>query len=31
MEKELKHQKKNPKKFPNLDTKTKIVELLKKN
>ena len=30
MEKELKHQKKNPKKFPNLDTKTKIVELLKK-
>ena len=30
MEKELKHQKKNPNKFPNIDTKTKIVNLLKK-
>ena len=30
MEKELKHQKKNPTKFPDIQTKTKILELLKK-
>ena len=30
MEDELKHQKKNPEKFPNIDAKTKIVGLLKK-
>ena len=30
MEKEINHQKKNPKKFPNLQPKTKILDLLKK-
>ena len=30
MEDELKHQKKNPEKFPNIEAKTKIVGLLKK-
>ena len=30
MEKELNHQKKNPKKFPNINTKTQILDLLKK-